>query len=957
MKTSLSFRAFITAVCIAIILLLSIVLIRVSIDHSREVTTSLSEDVVASHANALSGRIGLLGTPLATLLDTLAFTDFVHSKLDVKDPVWLGTLAKILAKSPHLSTLYFGDEKGNSFVVRPIYDASDRRRLSAPEHSVIMVDYNQFNGEQTRIFFDRNMLVISEFLYDNQNYDPRVRPWFIETEQGGNINVTEPYYFYFFQHFGITFSRRSLDGNSVIAADFTLDSLNNVMTEMAYSADSKIYLFTAKESLLASNQIIKVDDPTQKVALKDLGLKTFIPNLSKVSRDDGESRRIEWQGQEWQLIITPMVMSEYEILYLVNVVSLESVLADSNDFYNDLLLISLVVVVLSLFIVVIATRQVVRPLTFLTKSLKDIQRFSFKRRPYKSSGITEIDQINEAMLMMEAVLFNFIENLKQVARSTAPEEMSSSLVSQVQDILKSDDCLLFTNSLQSRTTFSLIAKIGDYGQMNLQTLFDNNPATFQQTIYELSSSEMQLLSTQHQAGFIMPLFNRNKQNTGALLICFNEKVSAEIRGRLTFVQEFIGFNELVLEHLETAEEQTNLFHAFVMMTASAVDVKSAYTGEHCKRVPELTQMLAEKMVADEGVFSGFKMDKKQWEELLLAAWLHDCGKVSTPDFIMDKSTKLETVYDRIHEVRMRYEVLKRDAEIDYLQAVLEGADKRQTRIHCEQLQRTLESEFAFVAECNLGSEFMADDKIARLEKLAQRTWLRTLPDDIGISHQEKVKKIAQKLPVIETVLTNKVEHLYAWDEKKKLPANGLRDFKIKQPEYQYNRGELYNLVIKAGTLTAEDRYNINEHIVQTYMMLDQLPYPEHLKKVPIIAGSHHERIDGKGYPLELAGDDIPLQGRMIAVADVFEALTASDRPYKEAKQLSLALNIMANMVKDKHLDRELFDLFLTTGVYSQYATEYLTEQQIDVVDIDSIRGIYLPIIDDDSLITKQKVIA
>jgi len=942
MKKSLSFRAFITTVCVSIILLLSIVLIRVSINHSREVTTSLSEDIVASHAEALTGRIGLLGTPLATLLDTLAFTDFVHSTLDVKDRVWLGTLAKILAKSPHLSTLYFGDENGNSFVVRPIYDMSDRRRLSAPEHSVIMVDYNQFNGEQTRIFFDRNMVVITEFLYDNGNYDPRVRPWFIETEQGGDINVTEPYYFYFFKHFGITFSRRSLDDKSVIAADFTLDSLNDVMTEMAYSADSKIYLFTAKESLLASNQIIKADDPTKKVALQDLGLKAFIPDLSEIDQNEGESRRIDWQGQEWQLIITPMVMSEYEILYLVNVVSIEAVLADSNDFYNDLLLISLAVVVLSLFIVIIATRHVVRPLTFLAKSLTDIQRFSFKRRPYKSSGITEIDRINETMLMMEEVLFNFIQNLKQVARSTAPEEMSSSLVSQVQDILKSDDCLLFTNSLQSRAEFSLAAKIGDYGQMNLQALFDSNPAAFEQTIYELNSSEVKLLSKQHQAGFIMPLLNRNKQNTGALLICFNEKVNADIRGRLAFVQEFIGFNELVLEHLETAEAQTNLFHAFVMMTASAVDVKSAYTGEHCKRVPEITQMLAEKVVADKGVFSDFDMDKKQWEELLLAAWLHDCGKVSTPDFIMDKSTKLETVYDRIHEVRMRYEVLKRDAEIGYLESVLEGNDKLEAQAQCRQLKLTLDHEFAFVAECNLGSEFMADDKIAHLQQLAQRTWLRTLPDDIGISHQEKVKKVTLRLPAVETVLTNKDEHLYAWDEKKKLQVNGLRDFKIKQPVYQYNRGELYNLGIKAGTLTAEDRYNINEHIVQTYMMLDQLPYPEHLKNVPIIAGSHHERIDGKGYPLELAGEEIPLQGRIIAVADVFEALTASDRPYKEAKSLSLALKIMANMVKDKHLDQELFDLFLTTGVYSQYAAEYLTSQQIDIVDIDSIRGIYLP---------------
>jgi len=937
-------------------LLLSIVLIRVSINHSREVTTSLSEDIISNYTDALKGQIRTLAAPLSTLLDSLAFTDFVHSKLAVKDPIWLGTLAKILAKSPHLSTLYFGDEKGNSFVVRPIYDVGNRERLNAPEKSVIMVDYNQFGGDQKRIFFDENMSVITEFLYDNQNYDPRVRPWFIETKHGGNINITEPYYFYFFKHIGITFSRRSLDGKSVIAADFTLDSLNNVMAEMAYSEDSKIYLFTEKGSLLASNQVIKNDDPTKKIELKDLGLNQYIPNLSSVDIRD-ESRQIEWQDQDWELIITPMVMSEYEVLYLVNIVSKEAVLADSNEFYNELINISLVSVVLSLFIVIGATSRVVRPLAFLVKSLKNIQRFSFERRPYRSSGITEIDQINETMLMMEKVLVNFVQNLKHVARSTEPQEVSSSLVSQVQDILKSDDCLLFTNSHQSRAEFSLAANIGDYANINLQNIFDVNPAAFEQSIYELSNDEIQQLSIPHHTCVLMPLLNRNNQTTGALLICFRLDMNADIRGRLSFVQEFIGFNELVLEHLETVEEQNNLFHAFVMMMASAVDAKSSYTGKHCKRVPELTRMLADKVVADRGSFSEFDLNSKQREELLLAAWLHDCGKVSTPDFIMDKSTKLETVYDRIHEVRMRYEVLKRDADICYLEALLAGDDKIQAQAVCEQLKQTLDNEFAFVADCNLGTEFMAQDKIARLAQISQRTWLRTLPDNIGISHQEKAKKTIQSLPITEAILADKTEHLYAWDENKKLNVISSREFKIKQPTYQYNRGELYNLNIKTGTLTAEDRYNINEHIVQTYVMLDRLPYPEHLKNIPILAGSHHERIDGKGYPLELLGEEIPLQGRIIAIADVFEALTASDRPYKEAKSLNVALTIMANMVKDKHLDRQLFDLFLTTGVHNQYATEYLTDQQIDVVDIESIRRIYLPITDYNRLATKEKTFA
>jgi len=198
MKKSVSFRTFIAGVCISIIILLSSVLIKVSINHSRAVTTSLTNDIISSHDEVLKSKIKLLAMPLMTILDTLVFTDFVNSDLNVNDPVWLGTLAKILANSPHLSTLYFGDKNGRSFVVRPIYDAQDRARLSTPDNAVIMVDFNQFNGEQTRIFFDQDMTIISAFPYDNQNYDPRVRPWFIDTQPGGEINVSEPYYFYFF---------------------------------------------------------------------------------------------------------------------------------------------------------------------------------------------------------------------------------------------------------------------------------------------------------------------------------------------------------------------------------------------------------------------------------------------------------------------------------------------------------------------------------------------------------------------------------------------------------------------------------------------------------------------------------------------------------------------------------------------------------------------------------------
>ena len=940
MRKSISYRTLAAAVSIPLILLLSGVLIKVSMNHSREVTTSLTNDLVASHADVLKGKLNLLAIPLMTILDTLAFADYSYATLDKNDPVWLGTIAKVLAHSPHLTTLYFGDVNGNSILVRPIYDRHDWAQLNAPENAVLMVDHNPFKGGAERIFFDAKMTKISAFPHDNKQYDPRTRPWFTETTQGGEINITEPYYFYLYRHIGITFSRQSLDNKSVIAADFTLGSLNKAMQALSYSPNSKTLLFTEQGNLLAANQLQTAGNTTKLISLNDLGLQEFVPDLSKIDRKHGLYQRITWRDKSWQLIITPMEMDSYDTLYLVNLISMSDLLANSDLFRSKLIYASIIIVFICLIIVISATNYVINPLTVLVRSLNNIQYFNFRRRPYQRSGITEIDSVNEAMLTMETVLLDFFHTLKSVARSTEPQQVSQTLVTQVQEMLSADGCLLFTNSPQARSEFGLAASIGCSVNIDLKPLFDCNPAAFALPIYELTPTEIALIASKKHSCILMPLMNRSQQNNGALLICFKDKVSAETRSRLNFVHEFTAFNEIVLEHLEAMEEQTNLFHSFVKMTASAVDVKSAYTGEHCKRVPELTKLFAEQVVADKQDFADFKLDKKQWEELLLAAWLHDCGKVSTPDFIMDKSTKLETVYDRIHEVRMRYEVLCRDADIAYWQAINNGSNPEETKAQCTQLKQTLSDEFAFIAECNLGSELMEPNKIERLNQIAKRTWLRTLPDNIGIYQPQRDKQVPQSLPAVENVLADKPEHLCAWADGKKLPKGGVRDFKIQPPEYQYNRGECYNLAIQTGTLTNEERYRINEHVVQTYIMLDRLPYPKHLKNLPIIAGSHHERIDGTGYPLQLKGKEIPLQGRILAIADVFEALTAADRPYKEAKTLSFALTIMANMAKDQHLDIQLFDLFLRSEVYLDYAQQYLSPAQIDTVDVAKLRRIY-----------------
>lgn len=289
---------------------------------------------------------------------------------------------------------------------------------------------------------------------------------------------------------------------------------------------------------------------------------------------------------------------------------------------------------------------------------------------------------------------------------------------------------------------------------------------------------------------------------------------------------------------------------------------------------------------------------------------------------------------------MRFEVLLRDAMIERLQAIHEqGQPAAEADQRFEARRRQLVDDFAFVAECNLGGEFMAPERIERLRKIAQTTWWRHFDDRLGLSHEElkRCERVpAASLPVQETLLADKPQHIFD-----RPPTHALDDkygFKLKVPEHLYNQGEVYNLSVGRGTLTEEERFKINEHIIQTIVMLENMPLPPNLKRVPEYAGTHHETLIGTGYPRQLKAEDLSVPARIMAIADIFEALTASDRPYKKAKTLSESIKILSFFKKDGHIDPVLFDLFLTSGVYKTYAARYLAPEQIDEVDIQAYLG-------------------
>jgi HD-GYP domain-containing protein (c-di-GMP phosphodiesterase class II) len=342
-------------------------------------------------------------------------------------------------------------------------------------------------------------------------------------------------------------------------------------------------------------------------------------------------------------------------------------------------------------------------------------------------------------------------------------------------------------------------------------------------------------------------------------------------------------NRMLINQLE------ELFESFIELINTAIDEKSPYTGGHCQRVPVLTMLLAEAVnETAEGPLAGFRMTDKDRYELKIAGLLHDCGKVTTPVHVVDKATKLETIFDRIHLIDTRFEILKRDAEIEFLRRkpAMAAMEASQEEERLRERLRTLDEDRRFLHACNFGSEKMRDQDIARVRRIAQYRWRDVSGHEAGFLTDDEVK----------------------------------------------------NLTIRSGTLTDEERKIINHHIVATIRMLESLPWPRHLINVPEYAGGHHERVDGKGYPKGLKGEEMSVQARCMGIADIFEALTARDRPYKKGKTLSESLEILGKMRLNGHIDPDLFDIFVRKKVYRRYAEMFLDPDQVDEVDESRIPG-------------------
>ncbi len=358
----------------------------------------------------------------------------------------------------------------------------------------------------------------------------------------------------------------------------------------------------------------------------------------------------------------------------------------------------------------------------------------------------------------------------------------------------------------------------------------------------------------------------------------NDKIISYNEDLIKLVESLASQASIALTNQLLIEEQKKLFKSFIQLVSEALEKKDKATGGHCTRVPNITMMIAEAINADkQGSYKKFRFNDEEMEELYVAGWLHDFGKVATPEYVMNKSTKLEGLYDKIDHIKIRFEVLKRDIKIKYYDLMHEK--NKDLKDEMNKKIAKVDQDCKFLEECNVGGEFFTDELKQRVEKISEYK-------------------------------------IYFNDSYMNILTEEEVDF----------------LTLKRGTLSNSEMQVMQGHVSLTYELLDKLPYPKHLSKVPFYAGCHHEKINGKGYPNGYKGDQLPLQARIIALADVFEGLTAPDRPYKEGYKLSKAMNILKGMTLDNEIDKNIFNLFIQDKLYLKYAKEYINPSQIDKIN-------------------------
>jgi HD-GYP domain-containing protein (c-di-GMP phosphodiesterase class II) len=924
--------------------LVAVVLITLSWYGSRAILLDTAAVVARNTGQIMAEQARGLIKPSSLGLRVLAFDPLVDAqKLDDR-LARRGALAAELAQNPLVSAIYIGYEDGDFLLMRPLEAHDMRERFQAPAQAEYLVQVVEHGADGKRhglfLFYDARHELVMRRADPHYQFDPRGRPWYIGAMDTASTVTSRPYVFFSTRQIGITLSRRSYSGRAVVAVDVTLEDLGRALGRMRMTPSAELALVDDDGAVVGYRDMGAL--LVRKKGSDDFELRTLdglgIDALTSLQRDAGDDGRVvsyKSGGRAWFGMSQAFDSIGGVPMRLLTAAPTGELLGALVATRTRMILISIALIVLFLPFGWLIGSAVGRALEDVSTQSLRMSWFDFRRRKNRpTSALREVEDLNRVMDKVAGSM----ESLLDISRVLGSEPRIETMLSQVlEKFVQTTRCeggavYLFD---QDRHHLDRVATFGEQAALRDSMTAEEGDAAL--TAARSGSSRCATFA----------LHRRDQQSLGLLMLVHVADQDHAAPEFAAFAERLTGMLAVAVETRQLIEAQRRLFEAITHILADAIDAKSPYTGGHCERVPKLAILLADRMEAEAaGPYADFHLDDDGREAFRLAAWLHDCGKVTSPGHIMDKATKLEVIYNRIHEIRMRFEALWRDAEVDCLRAQMRGEDTRVAEARRDACQAQLRDDFQFIAECNIGGESLPDSAIERLHAIGERTWQRHFDDTLGLDAQENARLANSRsgppaLPATERLLADMPQHVVPWGDSRR-PAVDRDDprntwgFDMVLPDSRSNMGELHNLAIRRGTLTPEDRFVINDHIVQTLIMLKRLPWPHHLRRVPDIAANHHERMDGQGYPRRLRGEQLDTTERIIALVDVFEALTAADRPYKSPKPLSESLRIMASMSREGHLDPDLFRYFVRSRVWLDYARTFMRPEQIDEVDVEAL---------------------
>ncbi len=910
------------------------------------------------------------------------------------------TMKAILDSNEQLMSVYLGYANGAFYqLISPRKKNIILEKYKAPANCSYIERIISVNHAGKRIqhwkFLDLEFRRISSRIDGKVSYDPRIRPWYLQAQTTNKSIFTSPYIFSSSRLPGLTCAHILNDKRGVFGMDICIAQLSAMLKEQQVTDNGSLWIVDSKNRLVAFPDIKWATSKESTLTLPK-AINSTNPSIRKVAQImSGSDSKLssapfffELDGSKYMSSLTPMPEESGLQLVITVAAPISDITGHIEKMSLRILILCAAILALIIPIAVYIGKKTSSSVKALAIEAEKIQNFDFSSTQRVKSGISEIQALGDACIVMKSTIQSKteslistqgkLEKLIKAGLALSAEKNISNLITLIfdsaKDLVNADGGVIYLKEsdklaveLISLNSSSLVLGglsehpaprvivvpgIMDFLQKD-SVLYHACKAYKNKEIILTSNQKLSLFPTgldKEPTDYIInstisaPIITRGDEILGVIQL-FNpskeyiQNISmTEFHATNGLLSSLVAQAAVGLDNRNLVNSLKETFNSLIKVIAASIDSKSPYTGGHCTRVPVLAEMITHAVNdTNEGPLKEFKVEtEEEWRQIWIAAWIHDCGKIITPEYVVDKATKLETIYNRIHEIRMRFEVLRRDSEIKYYKKRAEGeTDIQLLKKELEQELEQLEKDFSFVAQSNIGGEFMSDEDIEKIKKISERTWVRNYSDRIGISIEELKRKnegTEDKVPSTEKLLADKPEQLIP-RTKKYLNIKDSLGNPIVTPKNEYNRGEIYNLCINRGTLTAEDRFKINEHTLVGIEMLEQIPFPENLSRVPEIAASHHETLVGTGYPLKKSKINLSVEARILAIADIFEALTASDRPYKKAKKISEALKIMKFMCDNQSIDCDIFNIFLQRGVFTEYAQKFLSPDQCDNVEI------------------------